>query len=55
MILDRLGIRRTGFMFVFFMVLGAMLTAYWACNFYRAGGPCFGMMSSLFAWDSWLS
>ena len=28
MILDRLGIRRTGFMFVFFMAFGAILTAY---------------------------
>jgi MFS family permease len=46
MILDRLGIRRTGFMFVFFMALGATLTAYGASDYYRAGGPGFGMMSS---------
>lgn len=46
MILDRLGIRRTGFMFVFFMALGAILTAYGASDFYRADGPGFGMMSS---------
>ena len=46
MILDRLGIRRTGFMFVFFMALGATLTAYGASDFYRAGGPGFSMMSS---------
>lgn len=46
MILDRLGIRRTGFTFVFFMALGATLTAYGASDFYRAGGPGFGMMSS---------
>ena len=46
MILDRLGIRRTGFMFIFFMALGAILTAYGASDFYRAGGPGFGMMSS---------
>lgn len=46
MILDRLGIRRTGFMFVFFMAFGASLTAYGASDFYRAGGPGFGMMSS---------
>ena len=46
MILDRLGIRRTGFLFVFFMALGATLTAYGASDFYRAGGPGFGMMSS---------
>lgn len=46
MILDRLGIRRTGFMFVFFMAFGAVLTAYGASDFYRAGGPGFDMMSS---------
>jgi len=46
MILDRLGIRRTGFMFVFFMAFGATLTAYGASDLYRAGGPGFGLMSS---------
>jgi nitrate/nitrite transporter NarK len=46
MILDRLGIRRTGFTFVFFMAFGAVLTAYGASDFYRAGGPGFRMMSS---------
>ena len=46
MILDRLGIRRTGFMFVFFMAFGAVLTAYGASDFYRAGGPGLGMMNS---------
>ncbi len=46
MILDRLGIRRTGFMFVFFMAFGAVLTAYGASDFYRAGGPGYQMMSS---------
>jgi MFS family permease len=48
MILDRLGIRRTGFMFVFFMAFGAVLTAYGASDFYRAGGPGYDMMSSIF-------
>lgn len=47
MILDRLGIRRTGFMFVFFMAFGAVLTAYGASDFYRADGPGFQMMSSI--------
>ena len=47
MILDRLGIRRTGFMFVFFMAFGAVLTAYGASDFYRAGGPGYQMMSSI--------
>ena len=37
-ILDRLGIRRTGFMFVFFMALGAMITAYGASDYYGSGG-----------------
>lgn len=48
MILDKLGIRRTGFMFVFFMAFGAVLTAYGASDFYRAGGPGYQMMSSIF-------
>jgi len=46
MILDKLGIRRTGFMFVFFMTFGAVLTAYGASDYYRAGGPGLRMMSS---------
>lgn len=46
MILDRLGIRRTGFTFVFFMAFGAVLTSYGASEIYRAGGPGFQMMSS---------
>ena len=45
-ILDRLGIRRTGFMFVFFMAFGAMLTAYGASKIYTAGGPGYGLMQS---------
>ncbi len=47
MILDKLGIRRTGFMFIFFMAFGAVLTAYGASDFYRAGGPGHHMMSSI--------
>lgn len=46
MILDRLGIRRTGLMFVFFMAFGAVLTAYGASDIYRASGPGYGMMST---------
>ncbi len=46
MILDKLGIRRTGFMFVFFMAFGAVLTAYGASDIYRAGGIGHGLMSS---------
>lgn len=37
-ILDKLGIRRTGFMFVFFMAFGAMLTAYGASEYFGSGG-----------------
>jgi MFS family permease len=47
MILDKLGIRRTGFMFVFFMAFGAVLTAYGASDYYRGGGIGYNMMSSI--------
>ncbi len=45
-ILDRYGIRRTGFFFVFFMAFGALLTAYGASDYYRAGGFAHGLFSS---------
>ena len=45
-ILDKFGIRRTGFLFVGFMAFGAMLTAYGASEYYSAGGIGFGAMSS---------
>jgi nitrate/nitrite transporter NarK len=45
-ILDRFGIRRTGFLFVFFMALGAMLTAYGASHYYRDGGIAHSLFSS---------
>ena len=45
-ILDKLGIRRTGFMFVFFMALGAFLTAYGASKAYASGGLGYGLMQS---------
>jgi MFS family permease len=45
-ILDKLGIRITGFMFTVFMVLGAALTAYGATDLYLSGGPGFHFMSS---------
>jgi nitrate/nitrite transporter NarK len=48
MILDKLGIRRTGFMFVFFMALGAVLTAYGASDYYRDGGAGYQLMNSVF-------
>jgi MFS family permease len=46
MILDKLGIRRTGFMFVFFMAFGAMLTAYGASKYYQDNGIGHSFMSS---------
>jgi MFS family permease len=45
-ILDRFGIRRTGFMFVFFMALGAFLTAYGASKAYSSGGLGYNFMQS---------
>lgn len=45
-ILDKLGIRRTGFLFVFFMALGALLTAYGASDSYSNGGFGYGFMQS---------
>ncbi len=45
-ILDKLGIRRTGFMFVFFMAIGAVLTAYGASDYYGAGGVGYNFMNS---------
>lgn len=45
-ILDKFGIRRTGFMFIFFMAFGAILTAYGASDYYRNEGPGYGLMSS---------
>ncbi|PLX21078.1 MAG: oxalate:formate antiporter [Salinivirgaceae bacterium] len=45
-ILDRFGIRRTGFLFIFLMTLGALLTAYGASDYYSAGGAGYNLMSS---------
>lgn len=45
-ILDKFGIRRTGFLFVFLMALGALLTAYGASGFYSNGGPGYAIMAS---------
>lgn len=45
-ILDKLGIRKTGFMFIFFMAFGALLTAYGASDMYRNDGAGYGLMSS---------
>ncbi len=45
-ILDKLGIRRTGFMFIFFMAFGALLTAYGASDYYSAGGLGYDAMNA---------
>lgn len=45
-ILDKFGIRRTGFMFVGFMAFGAVLTAYGSSHYYSEGGFGYGFMSS---------
>jgi MFS family permease len=50
-ILDKLGIRRTGFLFIFMMTGGAMLTAYGASNYYINGGLGYNFMSSF--WTSY--
>lgn len=45
-VLDKIGIRKTGFLFVLFMAIGGILTAYGASDFYRAGGFGYHFMSS---------
>ncbi len=47
--LDKFGIRRTGFGFIFFMAFGAVLTAYGASDYYSEGGFGFGLMNSFLA------
>ncbi len=45
-ILDRIGIRITGFVFVLFMAIGTTLTAYGASDVYLSGGFGYEFMSS---------
>ncbi len=45
-ILDKLGIRRTGFLFIVLMVVGALLTAYGTTETYQNGGMGYQFMSS---------
>ncbi len=45
-ILDKLGIRRTGFIFVGMMTIGALITAYGASNYYTNGGFGYEFMGS---------
>jgi MFS family permease len=45
-ILDKLGIRRTGFLFIVLMASGALLTAYGASQFYSSGRWGYSYMNS---------
>lgn len=45
-VLDKLGIRRTGFIFVFFMAVGAFITAYGASKSYSNNGFGYETMQS---------
>jgi nitrate/nitrite transporter NarK len=46
-ILDRIGIRITGMIFVVFMLIGAWLTYYGASETYNSGGPGYAFMGSI--------
>lgn len=45
-ILDKIGIRRTGLTFVGLMTAGGMVTAYGASTIYTEGGPFYSLMGS---------
>ncbi len=45
-ILDRIGIRRTGFMFVGMMAIGGLITAYGASEYYTNGGFGYALFGS---------
>jgi MFS family permease len=45
-VLDKIGIRRTGFIFVFFMAVGAFITAYGSSVAYGEGGFGYTFMQS---------
>jgi len=45
-ILDKWGIRKTGLVFIFFMTLGSVLTAYGASNFFQEGTFGYSFLSS---------
>ncbi len=47
-VLDKIGIRITGFVFVAFMVIGSFLTAYGASDYYNNGGFGYNFMSTIF-------
>ncbi len=45
-ILDKLGIRRTGLVFISLMAAGGLVTAYGVSSLYTNNGPFYGLMSS---------
>jgi MFS family permease len=45
-ILDKIGIRITGFIFTLFMAIGSFLTAYGASDYFNSGGIGYSFMSS---------
>ncbi len=45
-ILDKLGIRRTGFLFVGMMAIGGIITAYGASQYFSNGGFAYGLCNS---------
>lgn len=45
-ILDKLGIRPTGFLFAVFMILGALLTGYGTTDYFSSGGFGYSFLSS---------
>lgn len=45
-ILDKIGIRITGFLFIVFMVIGALLTAYSTTDYYGEGGIGYSFLNS---------
>lgn len=45
-ILDKIGIRKTGFLFILFMAVGGFITAYGASDYYINGGFANSFMSS---------
>ena len=50
-ILDKLGIRPTGFMFAIFMLIGAVITAYGATDYFNNGGFGYAFLDSF--WPSY--
>ena len=47
-ILDKIGIRTTGFAFIGFMVIGSLLTAYGSSSVFNEGGPGYLFLRILF-------